>query len=201
MALFANNTKKVKTAKVKPSKSKPAKVKPAKEKSTVQKRKSRFSNEGVETVVEVKTVGDIPPVLEAKKFLGENDLGSAAKVLFKASRDDYVKFFSVANASSDGNRHFLISELSSFKIKVPEMGYVDNTTIMSSFDKLEANGDDMSNRINALKKLASFYLDYYEKARYSIDNQFDGEDMISNFSEIYNYMDIMRLYFSRNLEV
>lgn len=198
MAIFANNSKRVKSEKVRAAKAKPVKTK----NNGLQKRKSRFSNEGIETVVEVKTVGDIPPVLEAKKMIGEDDLSSAAKILFKAAREDYVKYFKVANSSSDGNRHFFISELSNFKIKVPEMGYVDNNTIMDSLGGLpETNDDSTSNRINSLRKLASFYLDYYEKARFLGECGFDGDELVAKFSEIYNYMDIMSLYFSRHLEV
>lgn len=197
MALFANNSKKVKTEKVKASKKKTVKAK-----NSVQKRKSRFSNDGIETVVEVKTVGDIPPVLEAKKLIGENDLDSAAKILFKAAREDYVRFFGISNASSDGNRHFFFTELSNFNVKVPEMGYVDNTTIMNSMDSVPDSEDDKTlNRLNSLKKLASFYLNYYERARFMGECGFDGEELVAKFTEIYNYMDIMKLYFSRNLEV
>lgn len=183
MALFANNTKKVKVKKEKEPK--------------VAKRKSRFSSEGVETVVEVKTVGDIPPVLEARKKIGENDLNSAAQTLFKAARTDYAKYFAVGNASNDGNRHFFINELSSLDVKVPEIGYVDNNTILNAMGEIDSDDEKASNRINALRKLAYFYLNYYEKARFGSEFEFDGEELVSKFSEIYNYMDIMQLYFFR----
>lgn len=182
MALFANGNRKVKTKKVK---------------NEQPKKRSRFVNQGVETVVEVKTVGDIPPVLDARKMMGEGDLSAAAKILFKAARDDYVRYFS-ASGATDGNRHFFISEIANFKVKVPEMGYVDNTTIMESLGMIEVDGTDprIENRVLALKKLATFYLDYYEKARFSADYDFDGEGLIGSFSDIYNYMDIMALYFA-----
>lgn len=192
MAMFANNNK-TRTAKTTKTK--------VKSKTKNKKRLSKFSSEGVETVVEVKTVGDIPPVLEARKQIGDEDLSSAAQTLFKAARSDYVRYFSAKGASNDGNRNFFITELSDFKIDVPEMGSVDNTTIMDAIDQLRPDNDDLNNRVNSLKKLALFYLNYYEKARYSNDYQFDGEELVSKFSEIYNYMDIMKLYFSRNMEV
>lgn len=186
MALFANNTKKVKTRRAKEPK--------------VAKRRSRFSSEGVETVVEVKTVGDIPPVLEARKQIGENDLNKAAQTLFRAARDDYVKYFKTGNSTNDGNRHFFINELSTLKVKVPEIGYVDSTTILDAIDMVRSDNEGIANRINALKKLTSFYLNYYEKARFSSDYEFDGEELVSRFSEMYNYMDIMQLYFARHDE-
>ncbi len=207
MAMIGENKRKVKTAKAKPVKtaSKPAKSARAKASKSSWafggKRKSKFSSEGVETVVEVKTVGDIPPVLEARKQIGEEKMGVAATTLFNAARNDYQRYFSANGSTNGGNRKFFITELQSFKVDVPEMGLVDNTTILDSLAQIEPDGDAMNNRISSLKKLASFFLNYYEKARYSNDPQFDGEELISRFSEIYNYMDIMKLYFSRNTEV
>ena len=186
MALFANDTKKVKTKK-------------AKEPKAV-KRRSRFSNEGVETVVEVKTVGDIPPVLEARKQIGESDLNKAAQTLFRAACEDYAKYFRTGNSNNDGNRHFFIKELGTLNVKVPEVGYVDSSTILEAMEKVNLDNENLASRVNALKKLTSFYLNYYEKARYSGDYDFDGEELVSRFSEIYNYMDIMQLYFARHDE-
>lgn len=186
MALFANNTKRVKTKKVKEPKA--------------ARRRSKFSSEGVESVVEVKTVGDIPPVIEARKQIGENDLNHAAQTLFNAAKSDYSKFFMRGNSNGEGNRRFFVAELASMNVDVPEMGYVDNTTIMDALDKIDSDDETKANRINALRKLAAFYLNYYEKARFAIDFEFDGEELVSRFSDIYNYMDIMKLYFSRHYE-
>lgn len=192
MALFANNKTRTKTAKVKSK---------TKAKPRTKMRPSRFSNEGVETVVEVKTVGDIPPVLEARKLLGDENINGAAQTLYKAARGDYVRYFSAKGDVTGGNRDFFITELATFNVKVPEIGLVDNYTITEAINGLKPEADEMMNRVNTLKKLSSFYLNYYEKARYSNDHQFDGEELVSKFSEIYNYMDIMKLYFSRNMEV
>lgn len=206
MAMMGENKKKVKTAKAKPAKTttksvKSAKVKANKPWSFGSKRKSKFSNEGVETVVEVKTVGDIPPVLEARKQIGEDRMGEAATTLFNAAREDYSRYFKAYGTPKAGNRNFFITELQGFKVDVPEMGQVDNNSILDSLAQIEPDGEAMANRISSLKKLASFFLNYYEKARYSNDPEFDGEELVSRFSEIYNYMDIMKLYFSRNTEV
>ena len=206
MAMIGENKKKIKTAKAKPvratSKSvKSTKTKAARSWSFGGKKKSKFTSEGVETVVEVKTVGDIPPVLQARKQIGEERMGTAATTLFNAARDDYVRYFNANGSSKSGNREFFITELKGFKVDVPEMGLVDNSTILDSLAKIEPDGDTMSNRISSLRKLAAFFLNYYERARYSNDPQFDGDELISKFSEIYNYMDIMKLYFSRNAEV
>ncbi|MEM0156797.1 MAG: hypothetical protein QXN26_01860 [Thermoplasmataceae archaeon] len=163
------------------------------------KQKSRFKGptiENVETVVEVKTVGDIPPVLEAKKLIGENDIVGAAKVTFQAAKKDYSRFFGARMSDSEGNRHFFMNELSSMKINVPENGYVDSFTILEAFDDIVTTEDDSKNRAQALRKLLTFYLNFYEPARFAEEVSFDGDDLINRFSEIYNYMDIMKLYFS-----
>ncbi|MCL5782762.1 MAG: hypothetical protein M1476_02490 [Candidatus Thermoplasmatota archaeon] len=163
-------------------------------------RKGKFIRENVETVVEVKTVGDIPPALEARKLIGENNLAKAAAVTFKAARDDYVRFFSSRASVTQGNRHFFMSELASFKVIVPDIGYVDGTTIVESLDEINVEGEEQKNRVGALRKLMIFYLNYYEKARFAIQTGYSGEELIDRFSEIYNYMDIMKLYFSDSSE-
>lgn len=163
------------------------------------KQKTRFKGptmENVETVVEVKTVGDIPPALEARKLIGENDLIGAAKVTFQAAKKDYSRYFGARLSDSEGSRHFFINELSSMKIKVPENGYVDSFTIMEAFDDAVSTEEDSKNRVQALRKLLTFYLNFYEPARFAQEVSFDGDDMMNRFSEIYNYMDIMKLYFS-----
>ena len=63
-------------------------------------RKGKFIRENVETVVEVKTVGDIPPALEARKLIGEDNMAKAATVTFKAAK---------ANAMLNG-RDYVIPE-------------------------------------------------------------------------------------------
>ena len=82
------------------------------------------------------------------------------------------------------------------KIKVPENGYVDSFTIMEAFDDVVTTEDDSKNRAQALRKLLTFYLNFYEPARFAQEVSFDGDDLMNRFSEIYNYMDIMKLYFS-----
>ena len=47
----------------------------------------------------------------------------------------------------------------------------------------------------ALKKYASFLMEIYFPAVYSQDNEIDGERIVSQLTDIYNYMDIKRLYF------
>lgn len=185
MSLFSKQPKKV----VKSGKQKPKKA------------RSRFRGptaENVETVVEVKTVGDIPPALEARKKIGENDLIGAAKITFQTAKNDYARYFGAKISDSSGNRHFFISELASLNIKVPEYGYVDSFTILEAFDDAQVTDENVKNRLMALRKLLSFYLNFYEKARFASEINYDGEDLMNRFSEIYNYMDIMRLYFSGN---
>ncbi len=164
-------------------------------------RKGKFIRENVETVVEVKTVGDIPPALEARKLIGEDNMAKAATVTFKAARDDYSRYFGSKANSSLGNRHFFMSELASFKIRVPDIGYVDSSTMIESLDEIKIEGEEQKNRIGAFRKLMIFYLNYYEKARFAKEAGFSGEELIDRFSEIYNYMDIMRLYFSGSSEI
>ncbi len=185
MALFSKQPKKV--------------VKQAKEKP--KKQKSRFKGptmENVETVVEVKTVGDIPPALEARRLIGENDLQGAARLTFQAAKKDYARFFGAKVSETEGNRQFFVNELASLNIKVPEYSLVDSFSLLEAFESAAASQESTKNRIMALKKILTFYLNFYEKARFGPEVNFDGEDLMNRFSEIYNYMDIMKLYFTES---
>lgn len=185
MSLFTKQPKKV--------------VKQTKEKT--KKQKSRFKGptvENVETVVEVKTVGDIPPALEARKLIGENDLPGAARLTFQAAKKDYARFFGARVNEGDGNRQFFVNELNAMNVKVPDYALVDSFSLLEAFDSASPSDDNAKNRIMALKKILTFYLNFYEKARFGPEVNFDGEDLMNRFSEVYNYMDIMKLYFSEN---
>src|SRR5579875_2520798 len=64
MGLFSGDGKKVKKVK---QKGKP--------------KRSLRNSQTIETVVEVKTVGDIPPMLEARRLISDNKIAAAAAVV------------------------------------------------------------------------------------------------------------------------
>ena len=192
MALFENKKKNEKR-KVKKSPAKPSKVK--KVKKVKKPRRVKEPVESVRTVVEVKTVGDIPPIIEARKSLGNGDIRKAANEGYKTVKKDYLRFFNETTNPSDSNRYFLINSMKKLGINVHESAYVDNTAILRALESEPEIPEGSDNKFNALRKLAYFYLNYYEKARFSEDMGVDGEEIVEKLSDIYDYMDIMKLYF------
>lgn len=189
MALFENNKKK-KKIKVKKLEAKPKKVKKVKK-----VKRTREPIESVRTVVEVKTVGDIPPIIAARKSLGNGDIKKAAIEGYKTVKKDYLRFFSETTNPSDSNRYFLINSMKKLGINAQESAYVDNSSILKALESEPEIPDGSDNKFNALRKLAYFYLNYYEKARFSDDMGVDGEEIVEKLADIYDYMDIMKLYF------
>ncbi|MEM0157904.1 MAG: hypothetical protein QXV22_05475 [Thermoplasmataceae archaeon] len=179
MGLFSNDGKKVR-----------------KVKNRGRTRISIRSPQTIETVVEVRTVGDIPPMLEVKRLLGENEIVKASAVAYNAARSDYARYFGSKNTWNHGERDFLISEIESFKTKVPEVARVDSTSIFEAAESIHPENDQAKARMAALKKLILLYLNYYEKSRFGPSVEYSGEELIERFSDIYNYIDIMPLYFS-----
>ncbi len=159
------------------------------------KKKGKELASSVKTVIEIKTVGDIPPIVEARQAISEGELNSAAINGFRAMKRDYIKYFRVDPVSGGSNRDFIIKTLASMGIGVSENAYVDNLAILEALDNDEDAEENSKAKFNALRKLARFYLDYYEKARFSHDLHGDGEDIVDRMVEVYNYMDIMYLYF------
>lgn len=159
------------------------------------KKKGKELASSVKTVIEIKTVGDIPPVVEARQAISEGELNKAAIEGFRAMKRDYIKYFRVDPVSGGSNRDFIIRTLRSMGVEVSENALVDNVSILEALDGEDETEEDSRAKYNAMRKLAKFYLDFYEKARFSHDLHGDGEDIVDKMIEVYNYMDIMYLYF------
>ncbi len=164
-----------------------------KKKGLFSKRKEKKTRDEIKTVVHVKTIGDIPPIVEARKDIGENNVRRAVIRGYLATKDDYIKFFGVKSQTNEGERAFIIRTLDSVGIKIPEEGYVDGKLIKGIIETV--NLENQLPKASALIKLASFMVNYYEVARYSDQNITDGENVLKMITEIYNYMDITKLYF------
>ena len=174
------------------------KVKKVKKNPNQKKSRQRSSNP-VETVVEVKTVGDIPPMLEARKLLGEDQIEKAAAITYKAARSDYCRYFSRSPPSSMGEREFMIREIQSLKGKIGMSALVDGHSMNEAMDDIVTESDKDKERLNALKRLVFYYMNYYEPSRFARSISFSGDEMLDKFGGVYNYMDIMKLYFQDSM--
>lgn len=159
------------------------------------KKKGKELSSNVKTVIEIKTVGDIPPIIEARQAISEGELSQAAINGFRKMKKDYSRYFRLDHVQGSSNRDFLIRTMESMGMQVDERAHVDNLAFADAFETEEEVEEQVKPKFNALKKLTSFYLDYYEKARFSQDLHGDGEDIVDRMIEVYNYMDIMYLYF------
>ncbi|EQD40597.1 hypothetical protein B1B_14862, partial [mine drainage metagenome] len=130
------------------------------------------------TIVKIKTVGEIPPITETRKALGDGNTKLAVVNAFKYAKDDFMRFFGISTTKAETNRQFLIRCLGDLGIKVPEIGYIDNYAIMDSMNEFVLHDDQKAERLNALKKLTSFYLEYYERTKYGDDWSPDPETII-----------------------
>ena len=151
---------------------------------------------GARTVVNVKNIGDIPPVIEAKRLVGDGKIKAAVIVLYNAAKRDYIRFYGLNSPEGETNRQFIIRSFKSFGVEISEAGYTDNYAILEKVNDPPVINDYKINQFNTLRKLTFFYLDFYEKTRFSEDFVADAEVMMERLSDIYNYMDIVRLYFS-----
>lgn len=148
------------------------------------------------TIVKIKTVGEIPPITETRKALGDGNTKLAVVNAFMYAKKDFMRFFGVSTTKDETNRQFLIRCLGDLDIKVPETGFIDNYAIMDSMNEFVISDDVKADRLNALKKLTSFYIEYYERTKYGEEWSPDPETVIERLEDIYNYMDIMYLYYS-----
>ena len=147
------------------------------------------------TQVRVKHVGDIPPMVEARRLIGNEDTRSAIITLYSAAKKDYSRYFKVELNDNEPNRQFLIRSFMTFGINIPEEGNLDNTFIQDYMNDPPSINENMVNQFSALRKLATFYLEFYEKVRFSSGFKGDPELILEKASDIYNYMDVPKLYY------
>jgi len=180
------------------SKSKTAKQ--GKDKKEKRDKKKGAVENPVERIVEVKTIGDIEPIVETRKLVGNEEYREAVILAYNSVKKDYVRYFSESTVSNESNRYFFIRSLKQFGIVIPETGYVDNHAIVEAMAAAPEPEEKLADKLSALKKLTLFYLDMYEKARFSKDYVVDESTIMDRLTDIYNYMDIAKLYFP-NVEI
>ncbi len=174
------------------------------------------------TVLKIKTVDDIPVIKEMRKYIGNDDIKEAIIYGYTSAKNDYVRFFNANNYGS--NRLFIINELKKVNVDIKiDDAYTDNITIKNAIEKhnikiqenrdnkiMEDNneendaivGNDKNNdrKYYAIKKIALFYFNYYEIARfgYMVYDKLDADEILEKVKDIYNYMDIMKLFYNDN---
>ncbi len=174
------------------------------------------------TVLKIKTVDDIPVIKEMRKYIGNNDIKNAIIYGYINVKKDYTRFFNADNYSS--NRLFIINELKKVNVDIGlSDSYTDNVAIKNAIEKqdtkIEENNDikddfnenndikeklDENNNKNndmkyyAIKKIALYYFNYYEIARfgYMEYDKIDADEILNKIKDIYNYMDIMKLFYN-----
>lgn len=173
------------------------------------------------TVLKIKTVDDIPVIKEMRKYIGNNDIKNAIIYGYINVKKDYTRFFNADNYSS--NRLFIINELKKVNVDIGiNDSYTDNVAIKNAIEKQdtkigknndikddsnvdndikeESNENNNKNnmRYYAIKKIALYYFNYYEIARfgYMEYNKIDADEILNKIKDIYNYMDIMKLFYN-----
>lgn len=170
------------------------------------------ANEMEKTVLKIKTVDDIPVIKEMRKKIGNGNRKEAIIYGYTNLKKDYTIFFGAAGYGS--NREFILGELQKFGIVLDSgISITDNCTIKSLIENsvynksdvkkpLEVSSKDVlkdeTTRFLALKKIALFYFNYYEIARFGTYawETLDEKEIIDPVKDAYNYMDIMKLFYS-----
>lgn len=177
----------------------PKKSQPKIEVPAVKKKKSwwgrgkKSGSSETRTVVEIKTLGDIPPIVEVRKLIGNGDKNEGTVRGFNLAKADIARSFNTVQKPGESNRKFLIRILREAGIDIPDEAYVDNTALKNAMKNSHTGSE--SNKIDALKKLAFFYVDYYEKAKFSNEVYSTDDDIIDRLMDLYNYLDVAKLYY------
>ncbi len=183
--------------------------------------KVKLNDEREKTVLKIKTVDDIPVIKEMRKYIGNDDIKNAIIYGYTSAKKDYIRFFN-ASGNYESNRLFIINELKKVNVDIKvDDAYTDNITIKNAIEKqnvkIEENKDgkgvknsdkeedmvvesdkDDDRRYYAIKKIALYYFNYYEIARfgYVAYDRVDPDEVLEKVKDIYNYMDIMKLFYN-----
>ena len=160
------------------------------------KKPGKKQREEVRTKIEVITVGDTPPIVEARKMIGDSNPKGAIITSFNAVKSDYIRFFGVKQAGRETARQFLARSFREMNVNVPEESMMDSVIFLDSVKSPPQNlQKEMENRFTVLKKITSFCLNYYERAKFSDPMEVDEGKIIEKLEDIYTYLDITKLYF------
>lgn len=168
-------------------------VYPVKQKKSWWGRGKKSGSDETRTVVEIKTLGDIPPIVEVRKLIGNGDKNEGTVRGFNLAKADIARSFNVVQKPGESNRKFLVRILREAGIEIPDEAYVDNTALKNALKNSLSSSE--SNKIDALKKLTFFYTDYYEKAKFSNEVYSTDDDIIDRLMDLYNYLDVAKLYY------
>ncbi|MEM0155737.1 MAG: hypothetical protein QW597_03940 [Thermoplasmataceae archaeon] len=158
-------------------------------------KKNRLREE-VRTKIEVITIGDTPPIVEARKLIGENKTRDAVIGAFNAVKADYIRFFGLKNNGKETARRFLVRSFKDLGVEVPEEAMLDSVVFLDFVKTPPQNlPKDYDNRYTVLKKITALCLNYYERAKFADPNFVDDGKVLDKLEDIYTYMDITKLYF------
>ena len=158
------------------------------------KRKKKVVRE--ETQIRVKTILDIPPLVNARRNVGNKEILKAAMEGKRDVQKDIERYFNINLGGNLPNMERIYKILKDSNKDLSEEITVDPLSLAlgTSMIGTKTTGETQMKEM-ALKKYASFLMDTYFPAVYSQDNEIDGERIVSQLTDIYNYMDIKRLYF------
>ncbi len=161
------------------------------------------------TVLKIKTVDDIPVIKEMRRKIGNNERREAVLYGYTNLKSDYARYFGSPLYGS--NREFILGEMANFNVKpeneesltdniairaiIVESRYPENRENEGKESKLK---DREHTRFFAIKKIALFYFNYYEIARFGNYNweTLEEKEIIDPVKDIYNYMDLMKLFYN-----
>ena len=149
-----------------------------------------------ETQIRVKTILDIPPLVNARRNIGNRDVLKAATDAKRDVQKDIERYFSINLGGNLPNMGRLYKALKETNKDLTEEITVDPVSLElgTALIGTKSNGDTQMKEM-ALKKYAAFVMGIYLPAVYSQEEEIEGDKIISMVTDIYDYMDIKKLYF------
>lgn len=161
----------------------------------------RKNNVQTEKVVEVKTIADIPPIKAVRRYASDNELVKAAVQGREFAENDIKRSFNINFNPYNSTLYNIYKMFRERDNEITEDIIVDRETFILQTAAIKpGNTQNDENMLGALRKLAMYIFDIYERARFAKDINLTGEEIVKKLTDIYNYLDVKELYYpeSRN---
>ncbi len=147
-----------------------------------------------ETKIRVKTIMDIPPLVNARRNVGNNEIIKGAIQGKKEAQKDIERYY---NISLDSNLPVLVSiknAMSNKDFQLRSETVVDHEMFELDTAKLP-NTEEQDMKLMTLKKFSVYVFEVYLPAMYAQTEQIEGSKLVSLLTDVYNYMDLKKLYY------
>ncbi|MCL4357001.1 MAG: hypothetical protein M1460_03940 [Candidatus Thermoplasmatota archaeon] len=149
-----------------------------------------------ETVVNIRTIADIPPIIDVRQKLGNGNYIGAINSAMEYIENDISKFFNVQFNKKYTTLFNLYKQMVVFEKDISPDIIIDKESFVIETSQIPIPKETKEeNLLSAIRKFGIFIYDVYNPMRYARKMELSIDDVVKRMVDIYSYMDLKELYF------